>query len=135
VRRARVHLAEGPAPSRSKERVWFFDLDNTLHDTSYKIFREINLGMTAAVMEALSLDEQEASVLRTKYWRKYGATLIGLVRHHQIDAHAFLHRSHDFDIAPLVRAESGLAQKLRRLPGRKVLVTNAPLHYLSLIHI
>jgi putative hydrolase of the HAD superfamily len=28
-----------------------------------------------------------------------------------------------------VRAESGLNDKLRRLPGRKVLVTNAPLHY------
>lgn len=129
VRRARVHLTEGALNPRSKEFVWFFDLDNTLHDTSYKIFREINLGMTAAVMEALSIDEQAASVLRTQYWRKYGATLIGLVRHHAIDAHAFLHRSHDFDVAPLIRAETGLASKLRRLPGRKVLVTNAPLRY------
>ena len=129
VRRARVHLAEGALNARRKEFVWLFDLDNTLHDTSYKIFREINLGMTAAVMEALSIDEQAASILRTQYWRKYGATLIGLVRHHAIDAHAFLHRSHDFDVAPLIRAETGLANKLRRLPGRKVLVTNAPLHY------
>lgn len=129
MRRARVHLTESTPTAREKDLVWFFDLDNTLHDTSYKIFREINLGMTAAVMEALSIDEQEASILRTKYWRKYGATLIGLVRHHAVDAHAFLHRSHDFDIAPLVRAESGLAGKLRRLPGRKILVTNAPLRY------
>ena len=85
--------------------------------------------MTAAVMETLELDEAAASELRTRYYRRYGATLLGLVRHHNIDPHAFLQRSHAFDIAPLVKAERGLRDKLTRLPGRKVLFTNAPLHY------
>lgn len=85
--------------------------------------------MTAAVMETLELDEAAASELRTRYYRRYGATLLGLVRHHNIDPHAFLQRSHAFDIAPLVKAERGLREKLNRLPGRKVLFTNAPLHY------
>lgn len=85
--------------------------------------------MTAAVMETLELDEATASELRTRYYRRYGATLLGLVRHHNIDPHAFLQRSHAFDIAPLVKAERGLRDKLNRLPGRKVLFTNAPLHY------
>lgn len=130
TRRARVHTPVRSAhTTQAKERVWLFDLDNTLHDTSHKIFREINLGMTAAVMESLAVDEATASQLRTAYWKRYGATLIGLVRHHGVDPHQFLHRSHDFDVAPLVKAERGLAQKLRRLPGRKILVTNAPMHY------
>jgi len=130
TRRARVHNpARQAAITKAHERVWLFDLDNTLHDTSYKIFREINLGMTAAVMESLNVDENTANHLRTSYWKRYGATMIGLVRHHGVDAHQFLHRSHNFDVSPLVRAERGLAHKLNRLPGRKILVTNAPLHY------
>ena len=123
------HTLSGSTPTAQQSPVWLFDLDNTLHDTSHKIFREINLGMTAAVMETLELDEAAASELRTRYYRRYGATLLGLVRHHNIDPHAFLQRSHAFDIAPLVKAERGLRDKLNRLPGRKVLFTNAPLHY------
>ena len=123
------HTLSGSTPTAQQSPVWLFDLDNTLHDTSHKIFREINLGMTAAVVETLELDEAAASELRTRYYRRYGATLLGLVRHHNIDPHAFLQRSHAFDIAPLVKAERGLRDKLTRLPGRKVLFTNAPLHY------
>lgn len=110
-------------------RLWLFDLDNTLHDTSHAIFPRIDQGMTRAVAQALDVDTATANRLRAQYWRRYGATVIGMVRHHGVDAHAFLRSSHDFDIAPLLRAETGLAAKLRRLPGRKVLLTNAPLHY------
>src|SRR3546814_10098337 len=85
--------------------------------------------MTEAVAEALNVDIDTANRLRAQYWRRYGATVIGMVRHHGIDAHAFLRRSHDFDVDPLLRAEKFLAAKLRQLPGRKVLLTNAPFHY------
>ena len=109
--------------------LWMFDLDNTLHDASHQIFAKINVGMTAAVMETLGVDEPTANHLRTKYWKRYGATMIGMVKHHQISPQRFLHRSHDFDVKPLIRAEKGLAHKLWRLTGRKILVTNAPHHY------
>ena len=99
------------------------------HQEQKKILNHCDLGMTAAVMKTLDLDEAAASELRTHYYRRYGATLLGLVRHHNIDPHAFLQNSHAFDVAPLVKAERGLRDKLKRLPGRKVLVTNAPLHY------
>ena len=104
------------------ERLWLFDLDNTLHPLRDR-------GLTGAVAATLAVDEATANRLRAEYWRRYGATVIGLVRHHGVDADAFLHRSHNFEVAPLVRAETALADKLRRLPGRKVLLTNAPLHY------
>lgn len=134
---ARRHLLRPAARLRrsrriatgAPQRLWLFDLDNTLHDTSHAIFPRIDSGMTAAVAEALGVDADAANVLRQKYWKRYGATVIGLVRHHGVDPHRFLLRSHDFDVAPLVRAERGLAQRLRMLPGRKVLLTNAPLHY------
>ena len=89
------------------ERLWLFDLDNTLHDTSHAIFPLIDRGMTEAVAETLAVDEATANRLRAEYWRRYGATVIGLVRHHGVDADAFLHRSHNFEVTPLVRAEDG----------------------------
>jgi putative hydrolase of the HAD superfamily len=121
--------------------VWFFDLDNTLHDASYRIFSTINGTMNAYVMQHLQVDDVEAGRLRVDYWKRYGATLLGLVRHHAIDAHHFLNETHSFCESPgfaeMVRAERGLAGLLRRLPGRKVLLTNAPARYAHqvLVHI
>jgi putative hydrolase of the HAD superfamily len=112
-----------------RQPVWFFDLDNTLHDASHAIFSHIDLGMTRAVMETLDVPEEEAHVLRKRYWQRYGATMVGLVRHHGISARDFLRRSHDFDVRPLVRADKDLRNRLSRLPGRKVVLTNAPHDY------
>jgi putative hydrolase of the HAD superfamily len=109
--------------------LWLFDLDNTLHNTSHAIFPRIDAGMTRAVAETLGVDADTANALRSKYWKRYGATVIGMVKHHGVNADTFLRMSHDFDVRSLIKAESGLAGKLRRLPGRKVLLTNAPLHY------
>lgn len=109
--------------------VWLFDLDNTLHDASFSIFKTIDQRMTEAVMESIDVDIDEAHRLRTLYWKKYGATLIGLCKHHGINAQEFLHRSHDFDIHQQVKFESNLPQLLGQLPGTLYVLTNAPCHY------
>lgn len=116
---------------RPRRLVFFFDLDDTLHDASHAIFRQIDHRMTDYVERHLDVDRDEANRLRTHYWRRYGATLLGLVRHHAVDATHFLHETHDFDVASLVRAERGLTRLFARLPGRKVLLTNAPMAYAS----
>lgn len=118
-----------PQDDPDRQRVWLFDLDNTLHDCSIGIFNAIDRNMTEAIMEALDVDMGEAHRLRVKYWKRYGATVIGLVRHHGINADSFLERSHRFDAAALVHSESGLPRKLLSLKGRKILLTNAPLKY------
>lgn len=112
-----------------RKLVWFFDLDNTLHDASHEIFAAINVGMTQYLMRRLAVDETEANRLRVSYWQRYGATLVGVVRHHGVCADEFLRESHGFDVPALVRAEAGLPSLLRRLPGRKILLTNAPRVY------
>lgn len=109
--------------------VWLFDLDNTLHDSSRSIFKVIDSKMTEAVASCLHVETDVANELRARYWRRYGATVIGLVKHHGVNATEFLRRSHDFDAKPLVHSESGLVRKFARLPGRKVLLTNAPHDY------
>lgn len=130
VRRRRADLRTAAATS-AKQRpvVFFFDLDDTLHDASHAIFRAIDSRMTDYVARHLAVDRDEANRLRTLYWRRYGATLLGLLRHHAVDAAHFLHETHDFNVAELVRAERGLTRLFARLPGRKVLLTNAPRAY------
>lgn len=121
--------AQGEAPRTRRPPVWFFDLDNTLHDASHAIFQAIDSRMTRYVERHLQVERAEADRLRLTYWRRYGATMLGLMRHHAVDPHHFLRETHDFDVAQLLRAERGLARLFARLPGRKVLLTNAPARY------
>jgi len=128
MRRVRTSVRANPRPE-SRDPVWLLDLDNTLHNTSHAIFAHIDRSMGQAVQDMLGVDAAAAHALRKRYWQRYGATMIGLVHHHGVNAREFLLRSHAFAVAPLVRAELGLAGKLRRLRGRKILLTNAPLDY------
>ena len=115
-------------------RVWVFDLDNTLHNASPHIFPHINSAMTAYLQTHLGLDAAAAGELRRHYWLRYGATLIGLMRHHAIDPEHFLRATHDVDDLPakIVR-EPALRTTLQRLPGRKLVFSNAPAHYAAAV--
>jgi putative hydrolase of the HAD superfamily len=128
-----LHERRGAAPAKVRKPVWFFDLDNTLHDASHAIFGAINGRMTDYVERYLRVDREQANQLRLTYWHRYGATMLGLMRHHAIDPHHFLRETHDFDIAELLRAERGLARLFAQLPGRKVLLTNAPGAYAAAV--
>jgi len=109
---------------------WVFDLDNTLHNASPHIFPHINRSMTAYLQQHLRLSEEEAGALRAQYWRSYGATLLGMMRHHGTDPDHFLRETHAFsDLSRMVVYERGLAAMLRRLPGRKLVLSNAPRAY------
>ncbi|MFB0936583.1 MAG: pyrimidine 5'-nucleotidase [Propionivibrio sp.] len=111
-----------------------FDLDNTLHNASAHIFPHIGRSMRDYISRHLDLDEAEATQLRQQYWKRYGATLLGLMRHHDIDPKHFLHHTHQFqDLASMVVAERGLKAMLKRLPGRKIIFSNAPLVYTKAI--
>ncbi len=110
--------------------VWLFDLDNTLHGASRAIFPAINAAMTQYIIDTLAVSRDEANHLRTSYTQRYGAALLGLTRHHRIDPHDFLKVVHTFaDLPSMVYAERGLARVLAALPGRKIVLTNAPEAY------
>lgn len=86
--------------------------------------------MTRYLQEHLGIDETAAHQLRVHYWRRYGATLLGMIQHHAIDPHDFLKRTHPFpDMTQFVRPNAKLVGTVRRLPGTKLLFTNAPAHY------
>ncbi|MES2757928.1 MAG: pyrimidine 5'-nucleotidase [Pseudomonadota bacterium] len=115
--------------------LWLFDLDNTLHDASHAIFPLISANMNTYIARVLGdgatpATAEQVNAARLGYWKRYGATLLGMIRHHEVKAAHFLAETHDLaDLAQMIRAERGLARMLRSLPGRKILLTNAPTAY------
>jgi putative hydrolase of the HAD superfamily len=111
-------------------RVWLFDLDNTLHNASLSSFPGIDARMTAYIERELKLSRDEADALRAHYLRRYGATLLGLVRHHGVRAAHFLHDTHRLpELESLAHGHPHDFAALDRLPGRKYILTNAPRAY------
>ena len=124
-----AHERCGCAAAR-RSAVWLFDLDNTLHDASRAVFGFIDAAMNEYIERELLLAPQEADHLRRSYWHRYGATVLGLERHHGVRPAHFLEHTHRWpgleqrlSIDPRDRAA------LRALPGRKFVLTNAPVDY------
>lgn len=116
--------------AQRRPRTWLFDLDNTLHNASPHIFPHINRSMREYIERHLGVDEHEASRIRQSYWDRYGATLTGMMRHHGTDPRHFLWETHQFpDLANMLVFERRLKTMLQRLPGRKIIFSNAPRHY------
>jgi len=117
------------APRRATP-TWLFDLDNTLHDAGRYAFRELSLSMRAYVQRELQLGPEQAIELQRGYWRRYGATLLGLVRHHGVKAAHFLHDTHRLpDLERHLEGHRHDFAALAALPGRKLILTNAPRAY------
>jgi putative hydrolase of the HAD superfamily len=123
-----VRIARLP-PSR---RVWIFDLDNTLHDARERIFPAMHQQINAYLRRYFGVDEPGADEIRTRFWRRYGATLNGLMRHHGADPRHFLRETHVFpELADMVVHENALKHALARLGGKKLVFSNAPRHYVE----
>ncbi len=114
----------------AKATTWLFDLDNTLHDASHAAFGEMHIAIGEYVAEHVGVTGEEAQRLREKYWLRYGATLLGLVRHHGVRAAHFLAETHRMPgLESRLRTSAHDRAVLARLPGRKIIVTNAPRDY------
>lgn len=111
-------------------RCWLFDLDDTLHDASRAVFPEIDRLMNAYLHQHLGVSLLEANRLRLHYWQEYGATLAGMMRHHQTQPAHFLWHTHQFDdLSPLLYIDPHWHRVLKRLKGDKWVLTNSPRHY------
>ena len=79
--------------------------------------------MCAFIAETFELAHADAYKLQKQYFREHGTTLRGLMSKDGIDPHAFLDYVHDIDVGVVDPAPT-LDDRLRRLPGRKVIFTN-----------
>lgn len=117
------------APSR---RVWIFDLDNTLHDATARIFPSMHLQINQYLQRHFKVDEAGANAMRQSFWQRYGTTLAGLVRHHDTHPRDFLAETHVFpELGDMVVSHNALGHALARLAGRKLIFSNAPRHYVE----
>ncbi|MFO7767234.1 MAG: pyrimidine 5'-nucleotidase [Pelovirga sp.] len=75
-----------------------FDLDNTLYPAHCDLFSLIDVRINRYMEEVAGIAVAEVDVLRRRYWRDYGATLQGLIRHHGVDPEDYLDYVHAVDV-------------------------------------
>lgn len=102
---------------------WIFDLDNTLYAPEARLFDQIEVRMTEWVVDALGVDSAEADEIRKRYWARFGTTLAGLMREHDVDPEAYLEYVHDISLDHL-EPDPELADAITTLPGRAIVYTN-----------
>ena len=111
-------------PEMRDAETWIFDLDNTLYPASINLFSQIDDRMREFIADFLGLGQDEAFKVQKQYFREYGTSLRGLMDRHGLDPAAFLDHVHDIDLT-ILDADPLLDQALARLPGRKLIFTNA----------
>ncbi len=116
--------AAEPRPDLAHVDTWIFDLDNTLYPFGGPVQAQMDARMTAYMMRTTGLDEAEAHALQKRYFREHGTTLAGLMANHGIDPYAFLDEVHDISLET-VTPDPALSEALERLPGRRLVFTNA----------
>jgi putative hydrolase of the HAD superfamily len=110
---------------RSALPVFLFDLDNTLYDADRYCFPWMHEHINAFLMEELGLKMEAADQLRRHYWRTYGTTLAGLMRHHTVDPRVFLKAIHPPVLSAQVPENPELRRWLVQLPGPVFVFTNS----------
>ncbi len=117
-----------PAPPEAADlahiETWIFDLDNTLYPASSRLFDQVDRRIGAFIADFFDVAHDEAKRLQKSYFREYGTTLRGLMTKHDMEPGPFLEFVHDIDLSPLAPSPE-LEAALGRLPGRKLVFTNA----------
>ncbi len=121
-------LGARPVPKTEDVEVWLFDLDNTLYPPSSRLFDQVDRRIKAFVQDFLSLDLEAAHRLQKEYFLEFGTTMRGLMTNHGMEPEGYLDYVHDIDLSPIAPAPA-LDATLDRLPGRKLIFTNASTPY------
>ena len=103
---------------------WIFDLDNTVYDIKLALFSKISSRITEYIIRALFITREEANLVRSNMYKKYGLTLTGLMREYGIAPDEYLDYIHDVS-HPELKYDEQLKLKLSNLAGRKFIYTNA----------
>ena len=116
--------ADPRAPDLRHVDTWLFDLDHTLYPAECELQAMVNERMTAFVMRQTGLPYADAKALKTRYFEEHGTTLAGLMADHGVDPGAFVAEVQDVSM-DCVSADAELRAALQRLPGRRLVFTNA----------
>ncbi len=109
-------------------RNWIFDLDDTLYPPSGEIYSQMARRIRSYIMNALHIDEQTASIVQKDYYKKYGATVHGLMVEHHIPPEDFTNYVHKLDLSS-IKENPVLKNCLTKLKGNKYIFTNGAYHH------
>ena len=104
--------------------VLIFDLDNTLYPAEKQLFGLIDVRINRYMTEIVGIPAPDVDALRRQYWKLYGVTLQGLIRHHGVDPEDYLLYVHDVDVRSRLTPDPVLREALSNLPHRKAVFTN-----------
>ena len=107
---------------------WIFDLDNSLYPHSCNLFELVDQRIGLYVQQLTGLDPVAARKVQKDYFHAHGTTLAGLMAEHEVDPHAFLGFVHDIEM-DVLEENLPLAAAIAKLPGRKIVFTNADMPY------
>ncbi len=117
-----------PKVGEADERVWIFDLDNTLYPASSNLFDQVDARMQAFIVEHLKLPPDQAKATQKHFYRTYGTTLRGLMEVHGMAPEIFLDYVHQIDLT-VIAANPALDRALAGLVGRKLIFTNGSVQH------
>ena len=102
---------------------WVLDLDDTLYPPTGEIYAQMAERICAYVMKTLHIGKKEAAVIQKEYYRKYGATVWGLMVEHDVNPEDFTDYVHELDLSSL-KENPQLKKCLDALPDKKFVFTN-----------
>jgi putative hydrolase of the HAD superfamily len=106
-----------------------FDLDNTLYSAEQDVGHLVGRRITRYMIEVAGIPLDDVDELRHSYWKRYGLTMQGLMRHHGVDPEDYLSYVHDVDIAGILRPDPELCRALQSLPLRRAVFTNSTMDH------
>jgi putative hydrolase of the HAD superfamily len=109
-------------------RNWIFDLDNTLYPHGARLFEQVDRRITDYIARFFKVDRDEAYKIQKGYFHTRGTTLSGLMAEHGVDPYEYLADVHDIEM-DVLDENAPLAAAIARLPGRKIVFTNADALY------
>jgi putative hydrolase of the HAD superfamily len=105
-------------------RFLLFDLDETLYPRDAGVMQEIGRLIRRYIVQEYGATPEEADALARRYHQEYGTSMRGLLLNNNLDVDRFLAYVHDFPL-DLLQPNRELDALLTRLPGEKVIFTNA----------
>ena len=99
--------------------VWIFDLDNTLYSSKTKIFDQIDERMKLFISKKLNISFEKAFTLQKKFYKEYGTTLYGLMKHYNFQPKEFLNFVHDVNLDKITKIK--ICLKISRTSQEKKL--------------
>ena len=101
-----------------------FDLDNTLYPAECDLFSLIDVRINRYMEEVVAIAPTAVNGLRLRYWKDYGTTLQGLIRHHIVDPEDYLDYVHAVDVGSRLSFDSELKETLSNLGIPSYIFTN-----------